>query len=155
MLTMSPAGEIFHVLSGYVGPQELLAELQFAEATWRELAKLEDANDRKKILIAAHEKFARELESRHFDEDSTTMPIMAAAFRNMQPAFGAELQNLAAGFTGQRGALDHAFAIKHPLLPYKEFHSEELVGNAKTFFGSTGFGGDGGNEFGQSPARTD
>ena len=48
MITMSPAGEIIHVLSGYVGPEELLAELQFAEATWRELAKIEDAARRKK-----------------------------------------------------------------------------------------------------------
>ena len=57
-----------------------------------------------------------------------------------------------AGFTGQRGALDHAFVIKHPLLPYKEYRSEELVGNAKTFFGSTGFGTDGEDGSGESSA---
>lgn len=150
MITMSPTGEIFHVLSGYVGPEELRAELQFAQATWSELAKIDGAAARKKLLVAAHEKFARELEDRQFDEDET--PI--AAFRNMQkrlqPAFGPpEMQNLMAGFTGQRSALDHAFVAKHPFLPYQEYRSEDLVGNAKSFFGSTGFGSGGSGEFGE------
>ncbi len=144
MITMSPAGEIFHVLSGYVGPEELLAELQFADATWRELEKIDDAARRKKILIAAHEKFAHDLETRPFDEETTPIPGVATGLRDMQkrlaPQFGPEMQNLMAGLTGERAALDHAFVIKHPLLPYQEYRSEELVGNARTFFGSTGFG---------------
>jgi hypothetical protein len=156
MITMSPAGEIFHVLSGYIGPEELLAELQFAEASWHELAKIEDADARKKVLVASHEKFVREAETRRYDADDAPVPGAAAGLRDIQKQlrlpFGEELQNLTAGFTGQRGALDHAFAIKHPLLPYKEYRSEELVGNAKTFFGSTGFGPDGGAESGERPA---
>ncbi len=153
MITMSPAGEIFHVLSGYVGPEELLAELQFAQATWRELAKLDDVAARKKLLIAAHEKFARELEDRRFDEDETPLAAGAAGFRNMQkrlqPAFGPEMQSLMAGFTGQRAALDHAFVMKHPLLSYQDYRSEDLVGNAKSFFGSTGFSASGSDGSGE------
>lgn len=147
MITMSPAGEIFHVLSGYVGPEELLAELKFAQATWHELAKVDDAAARKKLVATAHEKFARELEDRHFDEDESPL---ASGFREMQkglqPAFGGEMENLTAGFTGRRAALDHAFVVKHPLLKYQEYRSEDLVGNAKSFFGSTGFGTDGSDE---------
>jgi hypothetical protein len=156
MITMSPSGEIYHVLSGYVGPEELLAELQFAEATWHELDKTEDADTRKKMLIAAHERFARESDTRRYDEDDTPIPgVMPGArdIRKFLPSgLGDEMQNLMAGFTGQRSALDHAFVIKHPLLPYKEYRSEELVGSAKTFFGSTGFGPDGGAESGERPA---
>jgi len=155
MITMSPSGEIFHVLSGYVGPEELLAELKFAQATWEKLAKLDGAAARKKLLIAAHEKFARELEDRRFDEEDTPLGSAAAGFRNMQkqlqPALGPEMQNLTAGFTGQRAALDHAFVIKHPLLPYNEYRSEDLVGNAKSFFGSAGFG-TGGSGLDEQPA---
>ncbi|MGE5194669.1 MAG: hypothetical protein ACM3U2_19425 [Deltaproteobacteria bacterium] len=156
MITISPAGEIFHVLSGYVGPEELLAELQFAEATGRELAKIKDSARRKAFLVAAHEKFTRELARRRFDEDPASRMISTPGLRDLskqfQPPFGPEMQNLMAGFTGERGALDHAFVIKHPLLPYKEYRSEDLVGNARTFFGSTSFGTDGAGEYGELPA---
>lgn len=155
MITMSPSGEIFHVLSGYVGPEELLAELQFAQATWEKLAKVDDAAARKKLLIAAHEKFARELEDRRFDENDTPLGSLGAGFKNMQkqfqPALGPEMQNLTASFTGQRAELDHGFVIKHPLLKYTEYRSEDLVGSAKSFFGSAGFG-TGGDDADEQPA---
>jgi len=144
MITISPQGEIFHVLSGYVGPEELLAELEFAEATWQKLAAIDDAATRKKLLIAEHEKFARELESRNFDESDGIVPGAATAFRNMQKqmqaAFGPEVRLPTAGLIGNRAALDHEFAIDHPFLPYGEYRSEELVGEAKSFFGSAGIG---------------
>src|SRR5262249_52675459 len=138
MITISPQGEIFHVLSGYVGPEELLAELEFAEATWQKLAAIDDAATRKKLLIAEHEKFARELESRNFDESDGIVPGAATAFRNMQKqmqaAFGPEVRLPTAGLIGNRAALDHEFAIDHPLFPSRGDPSPGMVGEGQNFF---------------------
>lgn len=157
MITMSPQGEILHVLSGYVGPEELLAELEFAETTWRKLAALDDEAARRKLLIAEHEKFARDLESRDFDADDSIVPNFSKGFRNMQKqmagALGPEMRRSAAGFTGERAALDHEFVVSHPLLPYRDYRSEELVGEAQSFFGSAGFGTGNADDSGERPPR--
>ena len=44
-------------------------------------------------------------------------------------------------FGRQRATADHRFAIEHPLMDVSRFRSEMLVGQAVTFFGSTGSGG--------------
>ena len=42
-----------------------------------------------------------------------------------------------ARFVTDRVRTDHGFVAKHPLLPAAKFRTEDLVGNAKTFFGTS------------------
>lgn len=145
LLTLTPQGEIFHVLAGYVGPEELAAELKFAADTYRELAKIEDPKPRREFVAGEHRRFLETMNERTF-EDSAVLPANAertiAKFQEAAASFsGVAGQVPGMTFGRQRAAADHRFAIEHPLLDVSKFRSEMLVGRAVTFFGSTGSGG--------------
>jgi hypothetical protein len=111
LLLLTPQGEIFHVLAGYLGPKDLLEELQFALTTFDSLAKTAE-EDRDRVVTQAHEKFLDQLEKR---------------------SFGGPLGD----WEKRRARLDHRFAANHPLLPVESFQPESLVGNGRSFFGSS------------------
>jgi hypothetical protein len=145
LLTLTPQGEIFHVLSGYVGPEELTAELEFAADTYRELAQIEDAKQRREFVTDQHRRFLETMDERKF-EDPSILPANAertiAKFQEAASSFaGVAGQIPGMNFGRQRATADHRFAIEHPLLDVSKFRSEMLVGKAATFFGSTGSGG--------------
>ena len=52
-LFLTPEGEIFHVISGYVSPEELSVELQFASKLFAALKKV-PTNDRPNFIAEAH-----------------------------------------------------------------------------------------------------
>lgn len=110
ILTLTPQGEIFHVLSGYIAPEDLVEELELALDLIENLDRTSEETV-EETLAARHRAFAEELEQREF-----------------------------AGFLGdwekRRAVDDHLFAARHPLLPVESFKAEMLVGNATTFFGS-------------------
>ncbi|HEV3024395.1 MAG TPA: hypothetical protein VGX76_18090, partial [Pirellulales bacterium] len=52
LLFLTPQGELFHALTGYVGPDDLAAELTFALETYEALQSQHD--DREQIVRDAH-----------------------------------------------------------------------------------------------------
>lgn len=117
MLVLTPSGEIVSALSGYLSPQTLGEELDLAAALVRDLAGAEevDVELRERVVALRHEAFAKELAEREWPE-----------------LFGE--------FEKARALSDHQFAQRHPLLHFERFRPEMLVGNARTFFGSSSGG---------------
>jgi hypothetical protein len=150
MLLLTPAGEIFSTLSGYIEPEGLEDELQFALDTFAELGKHKESLDREVCVETSHVKYLEKLGFRENEiqaEDlSPFFPGLAGLPANGIP-FGAE--NLPGGlqmnnipdklfreFKRARILTDHRFAMRNPLLPVEEFKSERLVGSGMSFFGS-------------------
>lgn len=150
ILFMTPEAEIFHVLTGFVGPEDLKAELDWALAVYGEITEQSDditeqSDDRKTAVRDAHVAFLRKA---GFSDDEIERP--AGGFPEM---FAGAVPRLPIGDDGslsldramqglERNQIlaDHRFAIEHPLLPMSRFEPEMLVGNGKSFFGSTSFG---------------
>ena len=111
VLFLTPRGEIFHVLAGYVSPKDLNEELRFALATFDALGKAA-AESRKSVVTKAHEGMVKQLEKRSFPG-----PL--------------------GDWERRRALADHRFAGQHPLLPVDSYRPEMLVGNGQSFFGSS------------------
>jgi hypothetical protein len=132
ILMLTPKGRILNVLAGYVDPAELAEELRFASKLWKDVAGM-NPDDAEAAVERAHSKWLNQ----HAAKRKQHVPnFMGQDFAGMR---------LPADFRDQftamfdRGKTDHEFARSHPLLPIDDYRSEMLVGNAKTFFGSTSF----------------
>jgi hypothetical protein len=142
ILFLTPSGEFFHVLTGFVGPEELQSELEFALATYDKLSR--EGEDRRAVVRDAHLSFLRQAS---FNDTEIERPAKDAA-----ALFAGITEDLPAGADGRlsfdvfdrvvrRHVLaDHRFAVDHPLLPMARFKPETLVGSGKSFFGSTSIG---------------
>lgn len=111
MLFLTPKGELLHGVAGFVEPTDLLDEIAFGAEVARLVAKQNTA-DRADVVRYRHEK-----------------ALEALAKEPIKGAF--------ARFEIDRRTDDHRFFIAHPLLPIANFRPEMMVGNAKTFFGSS------------------
>jgi hypothetical protein len=121
ILMLTPDGKIINALAGYIGAEDLLEELRFGISTLSELPKGTEAA-RKKALAKAHTAFAEQLDKRQSDR----------AFQLQEEVFSKVML-----VGAKRGAEDHRFVAKYPLLPVKSFTTALMVGNAKTSFVST------------------
>jgi hypothetical protein len=146
ILVLTPAGELFHVISGYIGPEDLQQELTFALATYGALKR--NPVSSKQIVRDRHLQFLKErgykeedLEQRSmfafpdfsgFGQSSGGIPNLTTGQFSMDKMFD--------GFIRQRVLADHRFAIEHPMMPFAQFRAEELVGDGESFFGSTSSG---------------
>jgi hypothetical protein len=111
MLFLTPQGEIFHVLAGYLNPKDLQEELRFALSTFDAL-RTAPTDSREGVITHAHEEIVKKLEKRSFSG-----PL--------------------GDWERRRAVADHRFAGKHPLLAVDAFRPEMLVENGKSFFGSS------------------
>lgn len=112
MLMLTPKGELLNVVAGYVDAEDLLVEAKLATSLWRKVKKAKEEG-RAQIVRDAHQTF---LKGRTADAGSTD-PF--------------------ARFIESRIRTDHRFVARHPLMDARRFRTEDLVGNAKTFFGSS------------------
>lgn len=142
IICMTPSAEIFHVLVGFVGPEDLQSDLKFALATYRKLPA--EADDRRVIVRDAHVEF---LQTAGFSDAEIERPTsdFGALFANVASSApagdpGGSFDRMIEGAARNQVLADHRFAIEHPLLPLAKFKPEMLVGNGKSFFGSTSFG---------------
>jgi hypothetical protein len=143
VLFMTPAGEIFGVLTGFVGPKDFQTELEFALATYRKLARQE--SDRRAVVRDAHVEFLRQ---QGFSDAEIERPAddLRALLVNTVPRLPTgtdgdfSLDGVIGGAAKNHVLADHRYAIQHPLLPMASFRPEALVGSGKSFFGSTSFG---------------
>src|SRR5262245_3271751 len=133
ILVMTPTGELFHALSGYIGPDELEQELSFSLDTYASLRR--DPNNAKRIIGDQHERF---LKQRGFTDDEIHRdglnPLSGfanfdqLATRSVSPTSGQfSLDRMFEGFSRPRILSDHRFSMEHPMLPVSEFRPEMLV----------------------------
>jgi len=112
MLFLTPQGEIFHVLTGYIGAAELAADLKRTRALFGKVMAEPDLDRREQIVAQAHETRRGELADSDFDG-----PL--------------------GSFVKRRVLQEQAFVAQHPLLRVEDFRPVMLVGNGRTFFGSS------------------
>jgi hypothetical protein len=151
LIFLTPQGELFHTLTGYIGPEDLADELKFALATYEALQG--QPRDRKQVVRDAHGKYLQKLGyaeaeiNRPADDPLGGMPagnmLGGNILGGMVPAFAQGSfapGKMFEGFLRGQVLSDHRFAMRYPLLPWKRFKPEMLVGTGKSFFGSTGMG---------------
>ena len=138
ILLLTSDGKILGAIAGYIGPDDLLEELKFGLTTLASLPKSPEAK-RKEVLAKAHRKFAKQLDARKpsgpLAEVEERMQKEIAKLQQAMPQVSGMKIGLSVG--SKRGVEDHRFVMEHPLLSVGSFHTEMLVGNARTFFGSS------------------
>lgn len=141
ILCLTASSEIFHVLTGFVGPEDLKSELQFALLAYSKLAT--ERNDRHVVVRRAHIEFLRKAGFSDAEVERPTSDF-GALLASMEPSLpvsnGLSVNRMLEGAARSHVLADHRFAIERPLLPMAEFKPETLVGNGKSFFGSTSSG---------------
>ncbi len=148
---LTPAGEIFHVATGFLEADDLLEEMQFAKQCF---AMLHDHPRRdKQAVVAAHLRRLRQLGFSRQEIASRDHPLSEMVLSGPNPQdFGINMPtprdfgvNMATPFgqmfgdaARQRRLKDHKFVLANPLLSQETFqqHPESLVGNHHSFFGS-------------------
>ena len=136
--------EIFHVLTGYVGPEDLIREITFAIMVHK--AMQARPSRARQNLVQAHRRHLKKL---GFSDKQINSPRVVSPLGSIVPGNPADFVrafqkgNVSQAFrqavtrAARAQALsDHQFAIKHPLLASKKFRPEMLVGRGKSFFGS-------------------
>ena len=163
-LFLTPAGKIFHTASGYRGPDELLAELNFAKSLFdgmrrtpeqaQHLIRTSHRNRMKLAGFTDEELDHRPSRMNPFEQIRQAMPRLtqSSAQRNAFTAFDPQRMNdeFFSGKTRMAQLLDYRFITDHPLMPFDEFEKDPrlLVGNATTAFAS---GPASGGQIGGSP----
>ncbi len=150
-LFMTPAGEIFHVASGYLEPRDLLDEANFARQLFADLRR--SGKRGREVVVAAHRQRLNRL---GFSNQEIAAPENQFAdlllsgpnpqdFGIQMPKpqdFGMNIGGPAGDLFGdvarQRILKDHRFVMAHPLIPRQAFESnpQPLVGRQHSFFGS-------------------
>jgi hypothetical protein len=169
-LFLTPRGEIFHAISGFVGPNDMQDELAFVLETFKAVQRSPSAA--KQIVADAH---AKRLKKLGFSDQEIKGQFASGPqeFFSGLPGIGAAgespagLANLGQvnlsgddfdarksdmfGFLTRGTVLhDYKFVMKYPLLPWKDFKRQPhlLVGSGKSAFVSSGSGGPSGGKIG-------
>jgi hypothetical protein len=150
---MTPAGEIFHVATGYLGPTDLLNEADFARRLYAGLPR--NYGQGQQFVFAAHQSQLRRLgfTRQEIEAPETQLDAMMLSGPNPQD-FGINMprpQNFGASVSmsgphaklfgdvaKQRMLNDHKFVMAHPLLKHQDFERNPgaLVGHHRSFFGT-------------------
>ena len=150
---MTPAGEIFHVATGFLSAGDLLAELRFAANLFAEMLK--DSKRRNAAVVVAHRKRLKELGFTQSDLSAPDNRLNDMLLTGPNPGdfginvpkpqdFGFKIPvrvngvNLFQDIARQRVLKDHKFVMKHPLMTESQFQRDpgELVGRHRSFFGT-------------------
>ncbi len=115
ILFTTPKGELLHAVAGFVSAEDLLAEAALAADLSEKLAKIESETARRRMVEYAQRK-------------------AAAADRKAE----AEEDDLFADLRRHRLVKDHEFCRLRALMDARDFRPTDMVGNAQTFFGSSG-----------------
>jgi hypothetical protein len=141
-LFLTPDGEIFHVVTGFISPDELIEELSFSRNLFAKLLKGESARAAE-TTVAEHQRRLRTLEfsPTQITSQSNFMTDLFLSGPNPQD-FGMNVPGMSGtpfqDIDRQRILRDSQFVIAHPLMTREEFEQDpgELVGHHKSFFGS-------------------
>jgi len=160
ILFLTPEGEIFHVVSGFVPADELKQELMFAKSLFDEIKRSASKSNVRPETIVVDSHRTR-LANFGFSEDQIesrglglmtggmSMPGMEAIMNQAGQMARSGSQPVA----GQSGSVfdsmirgqvltDHQFCMRYPLTSSEEFERDPtpLVGNGKSFFMSSSGG---------------
>lgn len=152
VIFMTPASEIFHVATGYLEPDDLLAETAYARELFRSLQR--NPSNCKQAVVDSHEAQLRTLgykpneiaaADNRFSEMFLGGPNPQDFGINMPSIkdFGVNVPGAGAGMFQdigrQRILTDHKFVMRNPLITRKEFETnpQSLVGHHKSFFGTS------------------
>ena len=153
---MDPQGRIFHVATGYLGPEDLYEEMDFAHRLFEEM---KNSSEPENLVAESHRR--RLKEAGFNDQQIDSQPLMNMAMMTGLP--GSSTRNLT-GLPGSTtrnrppnrspgGAFDflvqgqilsdNQFPIRYPMINQEELQRNPalLVGNGKSFFASSGSGG--------------
>ncbi|MCB9833720.1 MAG: hypothetical protein H6807_14750 [Planctomycetes bacterium] len=111
ILFTTPDGELLDAVAGYLGPDELAAELDFVDALLEKTADIQSPKARRKMVEFAHRKAA------------------AGARQAKDDDIFADLRR-------HRLVKDHEYCIRRALSDAGDFEPTEMVGQSSTFFGS-------------------
>ncbi len=162
---LTPAGEIFHTASGYRGPQEFLAELDFAETLFDRIRRKPDQaqqlirtshRDRMRLAGYTDDDLNRgPSQMNPFADMMESMPRLTQSSGQRDTLFDPKRMNdeFFSGKTRMAQPFDYRFIQDHPLMPFDEFERNPrlLVGNAVTAFAS---GPASGGQIGGSPSSS-
>ena len=147
---LTPEGQVFHVVSGYLDSVALLDEITFAREIWMEVNEAE--SEAKEVVENKHQQRLDSLGYTNREIRGVGTPNFELRLKGLSPAdlgfefpklpglelpggtplpFGEDLSRL-------RTLKDHHYAMHHPLIPYRQFDQKvsELVGEGVSFFGS-------------------
>lgn len=149
-LFLTPSGNIFHVATGFLSPDDLLAESKFAFQLYQKLNREPqiDGNDvveahRHRIETAGYPK-------KNVQQASPVAQMMKQGFPQVSgnvikdvPFFGSNRPgNFMDLMIRQQILQDQKFSIQYPLMSWEQFERDPktLVGNGQSFFSSSSSG---------------
>ena len=144
VIFLTPPGEIFHVAAGFLSPDDLLAEMKFAQEMF---SPLQDSPDRPKFVVDTHARKLADvgysleeiitLDSSHTDRMSSRFSPLDNGIKLTSPGTESFMNRLEE-VPRQRFLKDHRFMMENPLMTQRTFarKPELLVGRHASFFGS-------------------
>ncbi|MHC4876980.1 MAG: hypothetical protein ACYTGL_10810 [Planctomycetota bacterium] len=154
-LFMTPDGRLFHTVSGFRSPDDLLLELQFALKTFESIRK--SPGEGPAIVAQVHK---QRLLDGGFSEEQIRRPAnspfaMTRALSDLgRPSQGgsslSSVEGAFAAKTRQAELADGQFMMSRPLIPFADFlkNPRQLTGNESSAFSSTSNGGASGGKIG-------
>lgn len=162
-LFLTPDGRIFHAVSGYIAPDDLLGELKFAQDLFAVL-KVMPAEEQAEAVKLAHRERLEQLQFTPEQIDSVGPNIgfgmdLSVMLPNMnlgnlpspqkeRPRDNRRLPSATDPMSAfARGQIlnDHKYCLNHPLTPAPKFDRDPtpLIGSGKSFFMSSSGGNSG------------
>jgi hypothetical protein len=149
-LFLTPKGEIFHVVSGYLDAKTLLEEIGFARQLWEQIKT--ESEERKRIVVEVHRRRLQELGYSEREIAEAKTPAFDLRLKQLSPSdLGFDVpdfsfpglpegmpQPFSSDIQKWRVLKDHDFVMGHPLISIQQFNRQvsQLVGEGSTFFGS-------------------
>lgn len=151
VIFMTPSSEIFHVATGYLEPDDLIAEIEYANQLFTTLQR--GGSHRKQSVVDSHRARLRKLGFKPDEIGAADNALSDALLGGPNPQdlgikmptakdFGVNVPGPGASFFQnigrQRILKDHKFVIRNPLITRKQFETnpQTLVGRHKSFFGT-------------------
>lgn len=133
---MTPRGQIYHVATGFLSPQDLREELDFAGQTHQ---SLQQAGANPQTLVALQSKRMNQLgfsQPEVFNENQ--FQDLATMFSPSDLGIEMPGSRLFGDVGRNRVLRDAKFVMKYPLMDHQQFEQNPalLVGHHKSFFGS-------------------
>ncbi|MBL8892018.1 MAG: hypothetical protein JNL67_18730 [Planctomycetaceae bacterium] len=163
-LFLTPDGRIFHAVSGYIAPDDLLEELRFAQELFAVLQVTPQADQEEKLKTAHRDRLTQlEFTPEQIDAVGPNIGLgmdLSAFVPSLNPGNPLIPQNPRTAPGNRpvappldpmsifaRGQIlnDHKFCMKHPLMPAPKFDRDPtaLIGTGKSFFMSSSGGNSG------------
>lgn len=150
-LFLTPAGEIFHVATGFLSPEDLVTEAEFALQVYGRMQ--EETSRPRDVVVETHR---QRLEQAGFTSDQirSRNPMEAMMAGMAMPAMGSltptrsgtgipgNMNDVFSGLIRNQFLGDNRFSMDYPLMSRRALQADptRLVGNGQSFFSSSASG---------------